>query len=165
MAKRQVFFSFEYNKDAWRAAQVRNMGKVSNDSTFSDNDWEKVKSKSDESIRKWIDEQMNCRSCIVVLIGKTTSSRKWVKYEIEKAYELDKGIVGIYVHGLKDKDGNQTDKGSNPFCNIYTNSGERLSKYVKCFDSKYSSSTFVYDDILNNIDDLIEDAISNKAPH
>ena len=43
---RQVFFSFEYNKDNWRASQVRNMGKVSNDSTFSDNDWEEVKYKS-----------------------------------------------------------------------------------------------------------------------
>ena len=32
MAKRQVFFSFEYNKDAWRASQVRNMGKVDNSS-------------------------------------------------------------------------------------------------------------------------------------
>lgn len=34
MAKRQVFFSFEYNKDAWRASQVRNMGKVDNSSTL-----------------------------------------------------------------------------------------------------------------------------------
>ena len=47
MAKRQVFFSFEYNKDAWRVSQVRNMGKVDNSSTFSDNDWEEVKEKTD----------------------------------------------------------------------------------------------------------------------
>ena len=38
MPNRQVFFSFEYYKDYWRAAQIRNMGKVSIDSTFSDND-------------------------------------------------------------------------------------------------------------------------------
>ena len=47
MAKRQFFFSFEYNKDAWRASQVRNMGKVDNSSTFSDNDWEEVKEKTE----------------------------------------------------------------------------------------------------------------------
>lgn len=164
MAKRQVFFSFEYNKDVWRAAQVRNMGKVSSDSTFSDNDWEEVKSKSDANIKKWIDEQMEKRSCIVVLIGKTTSSRKWIKYEIEKAYELKKGIVGIYIHKLKDKDGNQTDQGADPFYTIYTNSGERLSKYVTCFDSAYKSSQYVYEDIKDHIEDLIENAISNKAP-
>ena len=51
MAKRQVFFSFEYGKDAWRASQVRNMGKVSDSSTFSDNDWEEVKNKSDKEIK------------------------------------------------------------------------------------------------------------------
>ena len=164
MAKRQVFFSFEYNKDVWRAAQVRNMGKVSSDSTLSDNDWEEVKRKSDTAIKKWIDDQLTKRSCIVVLIGKTTSSRKWVKYEIKKAYELNKGIVGIYIHKLKDKEGNQTDQGTNPFYTIYTNGGERLSKYVTCFDSIYKSSQYVYDDIKDHIEDLIEDAISNKAP-
>ena len=46
MAKRQVFFSFRYAYDAWRASQVRNMGKVSDESTFSDNDWEEVKNKN-----------------------------------------------------------------------------------------------------------------------
>jgi hypothetical protein len=165
MAKRQVFFSFEYNKDVWRAAQVRNMGKVSNLSTFADNDWEEVKSKSKSTIKKWIDDQMALRSCIVVLIGKTTSSREWVKYEIAKAYELNKGIVGIYIHNLEDKDGNQTDKGSNPFYSIYTNGGERLSKYVTCYDSDHKLSKYVYNDIEENIEDLIEDAINNKAPH
>jgi hypothetical protein len=164
MSKHQVFFSFEYYKDAWRAAQIRNMGKVSNDSTFSDNDWETVKRKSDASIRKWIDDQMSMRSCIVVLIGKTTSTRKWVKYEIEKAYELNKGIVGIYVHNLKDAEGKQTEKGSNPFYNIYTNDGHRLSDYVTTFDSVFSSSKYVYDDIADNIEDLIEEAINDKAP-
>lgn len=164
MAKRQVFFSFEYNKDAWRAGQVRNMGKVSESSTFSDNDWEEVKDKTDSEIKTWIDDQMAKRSCIVVLIGKTTSSRKWVKYEIEKAYELNKGIVGIYIHKLKDSDENQTDKGANPFYSVYTNDGERLSKYVTCFDSEYQSSKNVYEDIEDNIEELIENAISNKAP-
>ena len=164
MSKHQVFFSFEFNKDVWRAGQVRNMGKVSKDSTFSDNDWEEVKEKDDKSIRAWIDGQMAMRSCVVVLIGSTTSTRKWVKYEIEKAYELGKGIVGIYVHNLKDKDGKQVSKGANPFYHILTNRGERLSKYVSCFESKYSSSEYVYNDIKENIEGLIEYAVNNKAP-
>ena len=161
---RQVFFSFEYDKDVWRASQIRNMGAVDDSSTFSDNDWEEVRYKDDISIKKWIDEQMAMRSCVVVLIGKTTSTRKWVKYEIEKAYELGKGIVGIYIHGLKDNKGNQTEKGASPFYNIFTNDGERLSKYVTCYDSPYKLSKFVYEDIKNNIDDLIENAIKNKPP-
>lgn len=166
MAKRQVFFSFEYNKDAWRASQVRNMGKVDNSSTFSDNDWEEVKEKTDAKIREWIDNQMAKRSCLVVLIGATTSGRKWINYEIEKAYELNKGIVGIYIHGLKDKNGNQTAKGSNPFYNILIGKNkERLSKYVECYESFHLTSTYVYDDIKNNIEQLIEDAISNAGTY
>lgn len=163
MAKRQVFFSFEYNKDAWRASQVRNMGKVDSNSTFSDNDWEEVKEKSDAKIKEWIDSQMTKRSCLVVLIGATTSGRKWIDYEIEKAYELKKGIVGIHIHNLKDSDGKQTTKGSNPFYHIYVGKdNERLSKYVTCFDSDYKLSQYVYDDIKENIEQLIEDAIDNK---
>lgn len=90
---------------------------------------------------------MAMRSCVVVLIGETTATRKWVKYEIKKAYELNKGIVGIYVHNLDDMFGNQTNKGSNPFYSIFANNGERLSKYVQCFDSEYKSSKYVYNDI------------------
>lgn len=107
------------------------MGKVDDSSTFSDNDWEEVKEKSDEKIKEWIDSQMAMRSCIVVLVGATTAGRKWINYEIEKAYELKKGIVGIYIHGLKDKNENQTTKGKNPFDEIYVGEKkEKLSKYV-----------------------------------
>lgn len=106
------------------------------------------------------------RSCLVVLIGATTSGRKWINYEIEKAYELNKGIVGIYIHGLKDKNGNQTTKGSNPFYNILIGKNkERLSKYVECYESFHLTSTYVYDDIKNNIEQLIEDAISNAGTY
>ena len=163
MPKRQVFFSFEYDKDNWRAGQVRNMGKVSNDSTFSDNDWESVKKNSELAIKRWINAEMDKRSCIVVLIGATTSTRKWVKYEIEKAYELGKGIVGIYVHGLKDKDGNQTTKGANPFYNVITKDGHRLSTYVTAYDTNYVTSKYVYEDIEEHISDLIEDAIAKAG--
>ncbi|HOF68087.1 MAG TPA: TIR domain-containing protein [Ruminococcus sp.] len=165
MAKRQVFFSFEYNKDNWRASQVRNMGKVDESSTFSDNDWEEVKEKTNTKIEEWIDAQLAKRSCLVVLIGSSTSGRKWINYEIDKAYELGKGIVGIYIHGLKDADGNQTTKGSNPFYNRFTSDGKRLSGFVTCYDPPHSSSIYVYDDISNNIEQLIEDAISNKGTY
>lgn len=160
MAKRQVFFSFEYKKDNWRAGQVRNMGKVSDSSTFSDNDWEEVKLKTDDKIREWIDSQLAMRSCLVVLIGNTTSTRKWIKYEIEKAYELKKGIVGVYIHNLEDSQGEQTTKGSNPFYNIMTHDNKRLSDYVECFESSYSCSKNVYSDIEEHLEQLIEDAIS-----
>lgn len=165
MAKRQVFFSFEYKKDNWRASQVRNMGKVSDDSTFSDNDWEEVKEKSDEKIKEWIDSQLQKRSCIVVLIGSTTANRKWINYEIEKAYKLNKGIVGIYIHNLEDSSGKQTSKGANPFDYVYASNGYRLSNYVETFDSTYSMSKNVYNDISTHIEQLIENAIEKSGKY
>ena len=161
---RQVYFSFEYKKDAWRASQIRNMNVVSNDSTFSDNDWEEVKSKDEKAIEKWIKDQMEMRSCIVVLIGESTASRKWVKYEIEQAYKMNKGMVGIYINKLEDQNGNQSDRGSNPFDYVYADDGTKLSNYIECFESAFQTSKFVYDDIKQNIEDLIEHAIENKAP-
>lgn len=161
MAKRQVFFSFHFNNDNWRAGQVRNMGKVDNSSTFSDNDWEEVKEKTDSKIKDWIDEQLNNRSCLVVLIGKNTADRKWVNYEIKRACELNKGIVGIYIHKLENVHGEQDSRGNNPFDYIKKN-GVPISNYVKCIDSRWSSSINVYNDISRNIEDLIEYGILHK---
>ena len=163
MTKRQVFFSFHYDNDNWRAGQVRKMGTVDSSSTFSDNDWEEVKEKSESKIKEWIDEQLNKRSCLVVLIGEKTANRKWINYEIKKAYELNKGIVGIYIHKLKNSSGEQDNKGKNPFDYLILK-GEKLSKNVKCFDSGYSSSKYVYSDIKDNIEDLIEHGIEHKPP-
>ena len=165
MAKRQVFFSFQYEPDNWRASMVRNMGKVDNSSTFSDNDWEAVRKKRDSAIKEWIENQMKMRSCIVVLIGSTTSQSKWVKYEIERAYYLNKGIVGIYINKLEDSNGKQSREGSNPFYNMTTYNGYRLSNYVETFQSTYSTSKYVYDDIKNNIEGLIERSIKKAGSY
>lgn len=162
MAKRQVFFSFHYNRDVWRASQVRNMGKVDGSSTFSDNDWEEVRYKTDAKIKEWIDNQLTMRSCLVVLVGYETSQRKWVKYEIEKAMSLNKGIVGIRINRLKDRQGEQDPDGSNPFYNVITDSGHRLSNYVTLYEPTHYSSGYVYDDINDNIETLIENAISHR---
>lgn len=159
--KRKVFFSFHYSNDNWRASQVRNMGKVSGDSTFSDNDWESVKEKTDKRISEWIEDQLQNTSCIVVLIGKNTADRKWINYEIKRAIELNKGLVGIYINRLKDSRGNQDLEGANPFENIVCN-GVSVSNYVKCFKSDYFTSEYIYNDIKNNMENLIENAIINK---
>lgn len=159
--KRKVFFSFHYNRDNWRAAQVRNMGKVSGDSTFSDNEWEALKEESDEKISSWIDAQLLNTSCVVVLIGVETANRKWINYEIKRAIELNKGIIGIYVNKLKNYEGVQDTEGKNPFDNFTVN-GRKASEYIKCFKSSFSSSKYVYKDISDNIQELIEYGLKNK---
>jgi len=165
MAKRHVFFSFHYSRDVWRASQVRNMGKVDNSSTFSDNDWEKVRLKSNKEIENWIDNQLDMCSCLVVLVGNQTSERKWIKYEIQKAYDMWKGIVGIRIDRLKDANGEQDLPGSNPFSSIYTKYGHSLSRYVTLFEPEHLTSSYVYSDIYENIEHLIEEAISKRGTY
>ena len=162
MIKHQVFFSFHFDHNAWRASQVRNMGKVDDSSTFSDNDWEKVRNESELSIKRWINSQLQMRSCLVVLVGAHTSERKWVNYEIKKAMELHKGIVGIRINKLKNALRQQDLEGANPFFYILTKDSHRLSNYVTLFDSAYSSSDYVYSDISNHIGNLIEEAITRR---
>ena len=109
--KRQVFFSFHFSEDVWRVAQVRNMGVVDGQGLFSDNGWEQVRLKSETAIKSWIDREMSMRSCLVVLIGEQTASRRWVKYEIEEAWKRGKGVVGIYIHKLENFRKKQANKG------------------------------------------------------
>ena len=156
---RRVFFSFHYKPDNWRAAKVRNMGVVEGDKPVTDNEWETVTGGGDAAIQKWIDDQMKGKSCAVVLIGSKTAGRKWIKYEIKKAWDDKKGVVGIYIHKLKDKDGNQSSKGRNPFDDITIN-GSKLSSIVKDYNPPYVTSTYVYDHIKENIAEWVEEAIS-----
>ena len=163
VARHRIFYSFEYNKDYWRAVQIRNMGKVSADFVFSDSDWKEVRVKTNAAIKEWIDEQIAMCDCVVVLIGSTTATRKWVLYEIEKAYELKKGLVGIYVNKITDRVGYQTGKGKNPFEYVLTRTGEKLSDYVVCYDSPRLGSQSVCKDIAEKLEELVESAVGDRG--
>ena len=156
---RRVFFSFHYKPDNWRAAQVRNAGMVEGNTPLSDNDWESITKGGDSAIQKWIDDQIKGKSCAVILIGTHTAGRKWIKYEIKKAWDDKKGVLGVYIHNLKNNDGAQSDKGKNPF-EVLTVGGKKLSTILKTYDPPYKRSTNVYDYIKSNIADWVEDAIT-----
>lgn len=160
MTTRKVFYSFHYLPDGWRASQVRNMGLVEGNQPASDNDWESI-TKSESAIQSWIDGQFSGRSCAVVLVGANTAGRKWIKYEIEKAWNDGKGVVGIHIHNLLDSGKTQSSKGRNPFEDFtMKRDNAKLSSIVKCYDPPYSTSTYVYDHIKSNLSDWIEEAIT-----
>ncbi len=151
---RKVFYSFHFENDNWRAGQIRNIGTVDGDKPINGNKWEEVKSKSDSVIRTWIDDNLKDKSCLIVLIGEKTSERKWVNYEIRRAWELGKSVCGVYIHKLENVLGSQSQKGKNP-----------LASYIPVFDSSFETSKYVYDDIKNNIAELVEDAIKIRAKY
>ena len=106
---RRVFFSFHYSNDIWRANQVRNCNVVAGADIagfFDHSEYEDAKKKGREAIKRMIMRNLDGTSVTVVLIGKETASRPWVKFEIEQSIERKNGLLGIYIHHLKDQDRN-----------------------------------------------------------
>lgn len=158
---RKVFYSFHYKPDNWRVATVRNIGAIEGNQPARDNDWESVTRGGDSAIKAWIANQMLGRSCTVVLVGSETANRKWINHEIVKSWQDKKGVVGIYIHGLKDAGGNISNQGQNPFDYIsYGDTGKKLSSIVKCYNPTGSSSQERYAWIVKNLANAVEEAIT-----
>jgi len=155
---RRAFYSFHYLPDNWRASQVRNMGAVEGNKPATDNDWETLKKGGDQAIKNWINGQLKGKSVAIVLIGSKTAGRKWIKYEIKKAWEDGKGVLGIHVHNIKNSTGEQAVKGANPF-DAYKIGDKLMSSVVKAYNPPYKNSKNVYDHIKDNLEDWIESAI------
>jgi len=158
--KRQIFFSFHFDNDVMRVQQIRNIGALEENKPVSANEWEIVKRGGDSAIEKWIDENMKYKSCVVVLIGEETAKRPWVKYEIKKAWQDGKGLLGIHINNLKDPRTGTCSKGINPFDQFTFK-----DKYgnIKTIPSKSPNSTDAYNDIKNNLEEWIEEAIKNRG--
>lgn len=159
MAKKQIFYSFHFDNDVMRVQQIRNIGVIEGNEPVSKNDWEEIR-KNDDAVKKWIDDNMKYKSCVVVLVGEETAKRPWVKYEIKKAWKDGKGLLGIHIHNIKCPRIGTCNKGSNPFDQFTFDDGSKLSSAVKCYNP---SSYDAYNDISNNIADWIDEAISARS--
>ena len=158
----KVFFSFHYKNDNWRVQQIRNMGVVEGDQLVEPNDWEEIKRKGVNSIKNWINDQLRQSNVVVVLVGSETAERKWIKYEIETAWNMGKPILGIEIHELLDGSGNSDLSGCNPFfdftidrkgkAKLYESAyginwyGTLMSHYVKLYDPLSDEYRHLFED-------------------
>lgn len=157
---RKVFFSFHYENDVWRANVVRNSWVTADTAGFIDwADFEEVKKGGDAAIKKWIDDQLIGTSVTVVLIGSETNNREYVRYELQKSYERGNGILGIYIHNIKDSKGNTSSQGSTTFGTLGKRTDESdvyLFEIAKIYD-------WVIDDGYNNFSKWVEEAAKNAG--
>lgn len=159
---RRAFYSFHYQPDNWRAAQVRSMGVIDGNKPASDNDWEDVKAGGDDAIQEWIDDQLAGKTVAIILIGQNSAGRKWINYEIKKAWQDKKGVLGIHIHNLKNSAGVQSEMGKNPFSK-FTLGEISMDEIVRTYNPPYSASTNVYAHIKENLEDWIEKAIEIRG--
>lgn len=158
---RRVFYSFHYQPDNARASQVRNIGALEGNKPASDNDWESITSAGEAAIKRWINEQMSGKSCVVVLIGSGTAGRKWINYEIEKGWNDGKGLLGIHIHRLKNLQGIQSMQGKNPFDGFTVGTDQKpLSGIVKAYNPPFTDSKLAYGYIRDNIAGWFDEAVA-----
>lgn len=157
---RKCFYSFHYVPDSQRAAQVRQIGTIEGNKPASDNDWETITGGGYAAIEKWISAQMKGKSCTIVLVGSKTANRKWINYEIIKSWDEGMGVVGIYIHGLKNLAGSISTKGKNPFDYItHGPTNKKLSTIVKCYNPGGTNSKERYAWISEHLSNAVEEAI------
>lgn len=159
VSKRRVFFSFHYQRDLWRVNQIRNSGqpwlnKQESYGFWDSSLWESAKLQGEAAIKRLIDQGMRNTGVTVVLIGTETSQRKYVRYEIEQSHVNRKGLLGVYIHKLGDRNGYTSSKGKNPFDNWHiTRNGRKV-----LLSEIYPTYDWVSDDGYNNLGSWVQQA-------
>lgn len=114
---RNIYFAFHYEKDIWRANQVRNSGLLFGAKSvgFADRSlWEKAKTKGRKALENLILDGLEGTSATVVLIGEETADREWVQFEIEESQQRNNALVGVRIHHLLDRDRRASRRGRVP---------------------------------------------------
>src|SRR4051812_29913572 len=103
---RNVFFSFHYDNDIFRANVVRKawVGAGGPEPAgYRDwSMWEEARTRNDQRLAGMIADALHGSSVTAVLIGEETAERDWVVHEIGASWERGNGILGIYIHQIAD---------------------------------------------------------------
>lgn len=95
-------------------------------------------------------------SLSVVLIGSETAKRPWVRHEIVQSWNRGNGIVGVWIHNIKNQDRMTDVAGANPLDYFKLPDGTLLSSVCKTYDS-------VLNDGRNNLGKWVEEAFQARA--
>lgn len=155
---RRVFFSFHYDRDIWRANQVRNCWVTHADresAGFWDASlWERAKTLGDPAVKRLIDNGLENTSVTAVLIGTETDGRPWVDYEIEQSFSRGNGLLAIYIHNIRDRTGYTDLPGTNPLSRWHVTRGGRQVYFTEF----YPSYDWVNDHGYQNLGRWVENA-------
>lgn len=83
-------------------------------------------------------------------------------YEIRKAWDDRRPLVGIRIHKLLDSTRRSDSPGANPFARVKLKNGGFLSDYVTLHDPAGSTSQEAYNSIVNNITYWVDGAVTRS---
>lgn len=156
-----VFYSFHFERDVHRVQLVRQIGALEGQPLLGSQEWEAVRRGGQQAIVNWIDQQMAYKRAVVVLIGQETSSRPWVLYEIERAWNAQKPLVGVHIHGLSSM-GSVDRPGADPFARVAGVSGVPLFNPTQTTWQGQIDSKATYAYLTNNLESWVAQAKSRS---
>lgn len=158
---RRVFFSFHYDRDVWRAGQVRNSNLLQASDLYGFIDSAESQSlevQGASAIKGWISGQMEYTSVTAILIGAETADRPWVLHEIAESWNRGNGILGIRIHNIKDQHSQTDTAGQNPLDRFKLSGGTILASVCKTYD-------WVLEDGRENLGKWVEEAFQIRAAY
>lgn len=155
---RRVYFAFHYQNDISRVNVVRNSWVTQEREAAGFYDaslWEKAKKQGDDAIKRMINDGLWGTSVTVFLLGAETAGRPWVRYELQKSYENGNGLLAIYIHNIKNFQGQVSYQGANILDQFHiTDSWGRHTNLSQI----YQTYDWVYNDGYNNFGEWVEQA-------
>jgi hypothetical protein len=135
-----ILFAFDHGHDTARARVVvehwRTIGALEDAGLVSEEEWRKIANRSESSVRKFFDGEMERSLATVVLIGAETHADQWVRDQIQKTHARGDAIIGIYVHNVPSSEGTGTQKGNLYFGPLGTD-GKGRETYFSHFATIY----------------------------
>jgi hypothetical protein len=139
---RKTFFSFHYQPDVWRAWIVRNCWVVKPEDQvdrgfFDSSVFEATKKEGDDKLKAFLREGVDNTSVTCVLTGTNTWRRRWVRYEIARSIIKGNGLLTVYIHGVKNSDGQVAEKGADPLAQMGVYKTSNGIYFAEWKDSKW----------------------------
>jgi len=158
----QVFFSFDFGEDLWRASIVRNRwitDPAAAGGAFWSPEFISGRPPSGSALLRLVEEEVRGADVVVVLIGERTATCGHVRSAIRLAAELGRGLFGIYIDHITDRYGWPGRRGPNPFETVTLPGGgdEPLSKRVRTYD-------WTADGGVEHLSDWISEAARSPLP-
>ncbi len=136
----EVFYSFHYQRDSWRASKKRNIGGVEGNRQQAIKNG-RSEARRETAIKRWIDDQLQGRTCTIVLVGAETANRPGFDMRLS-SHGTAEGLLGIRVHKLLDHNQQPSVQGQSVRL-IYLERGRKLS-VVRVYDPREAPVARLY---------------------